>query len=92
VIYRVLQESLTNVLKHAPEATVRVALRRTGDRIELTVTNTAGRAPGSVGGSGRGLTGMRERVGAYGGRLDWGWRPGGGFSVHAQLPLAMAHA
>ena len=92
VIYRVLQESLTNILKHAPEATVRVVLRRADDRIELTVTNTAGQAPGSVGGSGHGLTGMRERVCTCGGRLDWGRQPDGGFSVRAQLPLAMADA
>jgi signal transduction histidine kinase len=92
VIYRVLQESLTNVLKHAPGASVRVALLRVGDHIELTVTNTAGNAPGNVGGSGHGLIGMRERVSACGGQLDWGGRPDGGFSVCAQLPLAMAHA
>jgi signal transduction histidine kinase len=92
VLYRILQESLTNVLKHAPEAAVRIALHRLGDHSELTVTNTAGRTPGGVGGSGHGLTGMRERVSAHGGRLDWSRQPDGRFTVHAQLPLAMAPA
>lgn len=88
VLYRAVQESLTNVLKHAPAAAVRLTIRRTGDRVELTVTNTRGRPSGSGAGTGRGLPGMQSRVAALGGRVEWGPRPDGGFGVRAVLPLA----
>jgi signal transduction histidine kinase len=90
-IYRIVQESLTNVLKHAgPLAGVDVDVHRGPDFVELTVADT-GRG---VGGPlderrGSGLRGMRERVALLGGTLTAGDRPGGGFQIHARLPLAV---
>jgi signal transduction histidine kinase len=90
IAYRVIQESLTNVLKHAPGAKVRLALRRIGDRLHLDVTDDggpAGAVPQALG-SGHGLIGMRERVAAIGGDFHAGPDPAGGFAVHAELPLS----
>ena len=95
-VYRVVQESLTNVLKHGgPVAHVRVA--RHEDRVEVEVTDD-GRA-GTVGtrgaaGSdgGHGLLGMRERVALYGGTFEAVDRPGGGFRVRASLPVVAGPA
>jgi signal transduction histidine kinase len=89
--YRVLQESLSNALRHAPGAAVRVHLAHHGDRLELRVENDPppsqpSPAPPRVRG-GQGLTGMRERVGAYGGTLTVGPTPGGGWQVAATVPL-----
>ncbi len=88
--YRVVQESLTNVLKHGgPVAHVRIACST--DRVELEVTDD-GRPPAAGAPSrdaGHGLVGMRERIELYGGRLEAGPRPGGGFRVHATLPYAV---
>ncbi|MCA5892234.1 sensor histidine kinase [Isoptericola sp. NEAU-Y5] len=91
--YRVVQEALTNVGRHAggaARATVRV--RYAPDSLTVQVDDDGGGATldGTDGGpaSGHGLTGMRERVTALGGRLHAGARPGGGFSVRAELPLA----
>ena len=89
--YRVVQESLTNVIKHGgPVAHVRIACGENG--IELDVTDD-GRpeehlASTRGGGSGHGLIGMRERVELYGGRFEAGPRPGGGYRVQALLPYA----
>jgi signal transduction histidine kinase len=83
--YRVVQESLTNVLRHAGAATASVLVSHTRSALDVTVTDT-GRG-GAVGGGGTGLAGMRERVVALGGSFTAGPRPGGGFSVHASLPL-----
>jgi signal transduction histidine kinase len=98
--YRVIQESLTNVLKHAPGATVRVRLARHAGSLAVDVTNTTPSkpAPRLSGGpglgpestpstTGHGLLGMRERVTAVGGELTTGPEAGGGFGVHAVLPL-----
>jgi signal transduction histidine kinase len=87
-VYRVLQECLTNVLRHAPGAATRVTVRASESRLELTAQN--GPAPaGDFGpGSGHGLAGMRDRVAASGGVLTWRSRPDGGFAVHATLPIA----
>jgi signal transduction histidine kinase len=90
VVFRMLQESLTNVLKHAPGAAVQIAVHRRHDSVVCTVSNTAGHAPGNIGGTGRGLAGMRARLAACGGRLDWGRQPGGGFALRAEFPLTMA--
>jgi signal transduction histidine kinase len=86
--YRVLQESLSNALRHAPGAAVRVHLAHQEDRLELRVENDppSSPVPGRPRG-GQGLTGMRERVGAYGGTLTVGPTAGGGFAVAATLPL-----
>jgi signal transduction histidine kinase len=94
--YRVVQEALTNVLRHAPGAPVTARLCCTGDRLTVEVRNAApGEDPGAldagtVGGSG--LAGMRRRVGACGGRLEWGPPPEGGFAVRAEFPLAVVPA
>jgi signal transduction histidine kinase len=94
--YRVVQESLTNALRHAGDPTsVRVLLRWTDDGllVEVTDDGRGGRSgpPGGHGSSGgHGLTGMRERVAAFGGRLVADERPDGGFRVLAQLPLREA--
>ncbi|WP_165401585.1 sensor histidine kinase [Herbihabitans rhizosphaerae] len=85
-LYRIIQESLTNVVKHAaaPHAWVRVEYRPDG--VALTVTDD-GRGTGS-GGSGYGIIGMTERAHSVGGRLSAGPRTGGGYQVAAWLPLS----
>jgi signal transduction histidine kinase len=105
--YRVIQEALTNVRKHAgPDAKAEVSVVRVGPNIEITVIDNGAAAhaadaartppPGPAGqrddpdgdrGGGHGLLGMRERVGALGGGLTTGPRYGGGFRVHAILPV-----
>lgn len=95
-IYRIVQESLTNTLKHAGRgATAAVRVHRTGDLVEVQVSDDgAGRIPQltPVGGrlpGGNGLIGMRERAHVYGGTLDVGPAPGGGWQVHAALPVRL---
>src|SRR5690606_11832654 len=86
-VYRIVQEALTNTLKHAGEATARVRLDVDGSCLQLEVSDT-GRGPRPDGGRiGHGLLGMRERVALYGGTLRTGPRPGGGFRVSARIPL-----
>ena len=88
-VYRVVQESLTNVLKHAGPAAVRVDLD-VGDQLGVTVTDDgrgASAALSGVPGAGRGIAGMRERVAAAGGELSAGPKPGGGYQVRATVPL-----
>ena len=82
--YRIVQEALTNVLKHTRASRADVLLRY-GDRtLELKVTDDGIGAPAN--GGGHGLIGMRERAALYGGTLTTGRQPGGGFFVAAQLP------
>jgi signal transduction histidine kinase len=87
--YRVVQESLTNVRKHAPGATVELTVRRENDNLLLTVRNTGSAAAsgqlGDTGASG-GLHGLRQRVELVNGSLEAGPRPDGGFEVCAVLP------
>jgi signal transduction histidine kinase len=87
--YRVVQEALTNVQKHAgPDAKAEVSIVRVGPRIEVTVLDDgAGDRAGPRDGGGHGLLGMRERVTALRGTLTTGPRYGGGFRVHAILPV-----
>jgi signal transduction histidine kinase len=86
--YRIVQESLTNVLKHAPGATARVRITRAADGLTVGVTDTGpSLATPAQPGGGHGLIGMRERVTAVGGTLHTGPRASGGFAVHAVLPL-----
>lgn len=84
--YRILQESLTNVLRHAgPAARARVLVRVAPATVEIEITDD-GRGPNGEDSGGHGLAGMRERAEALGGRLDAGPAPGGGFAVRARLP------
>jgi signal transduction histidine kinase len=84
--YRIVQEALTNALRHAGPASARVVVRYDAGRLDLEVTDT-GRSRSQGRGEGHGLLGMRERVALYGGQLEAGPQPGGGYSVHARLPL-----
>ena len=89
--YRIVQESLTNVVRHAGRVAATVRLRQDGGYLHVDVVNDGGAAPAAFGdGTGAGLTGMRERAAALGGTLDAGPRPGGGFAVRARLPVAPA--
>ncbi|TYB96377.1 sensor histidine kinase [Micromonospora sp. WP24] len=86
-IYRIVQEALTNALKHAGAATAEVRIGYDGAAVVVEVTDD-GRGPGlDSPGVGHGLVGMRERVGLYGGVLQAGARTGGGFRVHARIPV-----
>jgi signal transduction histidine kinase len=84
--YRVVQEALTNTLKHAGPAIARVRLRYAPEALELEVEDD-GPGTGTGGGGGHGLVGMRERVTIYGGELRAGRRPDGGYGVRVRLPL-----
>ncbi|HEX2893959.1 MAG TPA: histidine kinase [Marmoricola sp.] len=86
VVVRLIQEALTNVLRHAPGAAVVVAVRREPDAYVVEVANSAPTHPPDSPGTGRGLAGIRERVAAVAGRVEWGPRPDGGFSLCAVLP------
>ena len=85
--YRIVQEALTNVLKHAGPAQAREVVRYSGRELELEIADD-GQGSAAVGGAGHGLVGMRERVALYGGDFDAGASNGGGFVVRARLPLA----
>ena len=101
-VFRVVQESLTNVRKHAgPGVTAAVSLGYAEEGLVIRVTDDGrgpgisdGTDPGSAGpdGDGHGLAGMRERIELYGGSVRTGPRPGGGYQVVARLPLALEPA
>ncbi|GII83974.1 two-component sensor histidine kinase [Sphaerisporangium siamense] len=88
VTYRVVQEALTNALKHARGSPTVVSVRYGEKEISVEVGTGPGIGPGaaSPGGSGRGLAGLRERVEALGGEFSADRRPGGGFLVRARIP------
>jgi signal transduction histidine kinase len=88
--FRIVQEALTNTLKHAGRAGARVVVRYSALDVELEIVDDGAGAPATVNGSGHGLIGMRERTALYGGRLDAGPRPDGGFAARAILPLSGA--
>jgi signal transduction histidine kinase len=95
--YRIVQEALTNAVKHAAPARVRVRVRYCGQDLRIEVRDDgAGRAAGSVrdggaaGEQGHGLAGMRERAHLFGGELTAGPGPDGGFTVAARLPIGGA--
>jgi signal transduction histidine kinase len=90
--YRVVQESLTNVLKHAPGAAARVSICRDVGSLSVEVSDSGGTSPAAGHLGGHGLIGMRERVTAVGGTLDAGPQSAGGFSVRAVLPLETGDA
>jgi signal transduction histidine kinase len=89
-VYRIVQEALTNTLKHAGAVHARVELRYSGDEVELEISDDGAPARPRKGmnDAGHGLVGMRERVALHGGQLHAERRPEGGFVVHASLPLA----
>jgi signal transduction histidine kinase len=113
-VYRIVQEALTNVVKHAGRAAAQVRVRAGQDGIRITVTDngvtgpgvtgpgapgtapgtapetTAGALPAAGGADRHGIVGMRERAAAFGGTLDAGPLPGGGFGVSAFLPVRAA--
>jgi signal transduction histidine kinase len=84
--YRIVQEALTNTLKHAGPARATVAVRYLERELQLEVVDD-GRGAAQNGDGGHGLVGMRERVAIYGGHLQTGPKPGGGYAVRAHLPL-----
>ncbi|HEY8474838.1 MAG TPA: sensor histidine kinase [Natronosporangium sp.] len=83
--YRIVQEALTNVVRHSGAGDCTVAVEYGPDALTVDVTDT-GRG-GPISGTGFGITGMRERAALLGGELTAGPAPGGGFRVHARLPL-----
>ena len=88
--YRIVQEALTNALRHGGHADARVTVRYHPNGVELEIDDDGAGVPAagnSANGSGHGLIGMRERAALYGGRFDAGPRPEGGFAVRATLPL-----
>jgi len=84
--YRIVQEALTNAVKHANADRAEVVVRYGNGTVELVVSDD-GRGNGDGGGSGHGLVGMRERVSVYGGELEAGPQAGGGFRLRATLPV-----
>jgi signal transduction histidine kinase len=87
-VYRICQESLTNVLKHAgPSATATVLLQWTAASLVLQVSDDGRGAAAESDGAGQGVVGMRERAAMLGGTLTVGPRPGGGYRVRAEIPL-----
>jgi signal transduction histidine kinase len=86
--YRIVQEALTNTLRHARATRAEVFVRYGERAVELEVRDDGRGSPGAeVNGAGQGLVGMRERAALLGGTLDAGPLPGGGYRVHAHLPL-----
>ena len=87
--YRIVQEALTNAIKHAAPTTASVSVRWQEDVLELEVSDDGcGRTPANGSGGGHGIAGMRERVALHQGSLQAAGRPDGGFTVRARLPLA----
>jgi signal transduction histidine kinase len=84
--YRIVQEGLTNALKHAKGAHAEVVVRYIDSSVELEIADNGPGAP-SGDGQGHGLVGMRERVALYGGTIEAGPRAGGGFVLRAELPV-----
>jgi signal transduction histidine kinase len=87
-VYRIVQEALTNVLKHAGPARADVTVGYADEAVTIEVTDNGSSEPVNLApAGGHGLAGMRERVAVFGGELRAGPRPGGGFTVWARLPL-----
>lgn len=85
--YRIVQEGLSNVRKHAGQGAVAAVRIDLGDQLEVEVTDNGRGAAARDDGGGHGLLGMAERVSVHGGELETGPRPGGGFRVWARIPL-----
>lgn len=88
-VYRIVQEALTNALKYAGGAPTDVTIHYAPGAIDVEVLD-GGKLATPADGIGRGLTGMRERVALFGGTIDAGKRPEGGYAVHAHLPLTQS--
>ncbi|WP_310528200.1 histidine kinase [Nocardioides sp.] len=88
--YRIVQEALTNTLRHAGAARVQVHVRYCQDAVEVEVADD-GTTPNTDSAGGHGLIGMSERVALYGGSLHAGHRPEGGYLVQAHLPVDAAN-
>lgn len=88
--YRVIQEALTNVLRHAGDARAHVRLSYRPEQLGIEVTDDGRGANPATSGSRQGLLGMRERVTVWGGSLDSGPRPDGGFRVSVRIPVGGA--
>jgi signal transduction histidine kinase len=91
--YRIIQEAITNVIKHAATDSCQLSVAYQDDALKLEITDngSAGRSASGGNGSpaaGHGITGMRERVGMYGGQFQAAPLPGRGFRVTAVFPLA----
>jgi signal transduction histidine kinase len=94
-VYRIVQEALTNIIRHTNARHAAVSVARDGDVLAVEITDdgtvdAAGSSPGATGGFG--LVGMEERVSAVGGQIEHGPQLGGGFAVRAMLPLEGTHA
>lgn len=89
--YRIIQEALTNVTKHAAARRAQVHLAYASDQLTITITNDSSNPPARAASPGYGLIGMRERAQSVGGRLHAGPRALGGFEVTAELPLHLHH-
>ncbi|MFD0368451.1 sensor histidine kinase [Streptomyces sp. NPDC059071] len=88
-VYRVVQEALTNAVRHAEGARVAVTVEHAPEELRVEVVDSGGRPrAGAAPGGGRGLIGLRERLAVYGGTLHAGRRPGGGYEVRAVIPSA----
>ena len=88
--YRIIQESLTNIRRHAgPVAAVEIQIDRLDESVRIRVVDDGRGAAADVDAPGYGLVGMHERVDAIGGQLAAGWRVGGGWSVTADLPVSV---
>jgi signal transduction histidine kinase len=85
-IFRIVQEALTNTIRHAAASTATVAIDLTGAEVTVEVTDDGTATDVDAAAGGHGLAGMRERARALGGSLDAGPRPDGGFRVAARLP------
>jgi signal transduction histidine kinase len=85
--YRVVQEALTNTVKHAAGAAATVLVEYRTDQLRVEVTDTGGITGASGTGNGHGLIGLRERLAVYGGTLHTGPRVSGGYRVRALFPL-----
>jgi len=88
--YRIVQEALTNALRHAGRATASVGVTYRADEVEVRVSDDGSGAATAEPGGGHGLAGMRERVRLFGGTLEAGPTATGGFCVRAVLPTGPA--
>ncbi len=85
--YRIVQEAVTNSVRHGSATAVSVCIRHSPGAVEIEVLDNGRPGAAAAGADGHGLLGMRERVALYGGQLTVGPRPGGGYAVQARLPL-----